>query len=138
MARNPQQAAEKWARNLGGATEYIRQGVNNVTENPATKAIAKKQKMINNFMDAMQSGKWENSLGKVTLQDWKNSMLDKGIARISTGAQAAQGKYAAFLTDLFRYQESIKSQLDSMPDNTLDDSIARMTFWVRQMKNFRR
>lgn len=138
MAGTPQQIAEKWSRRLTQSTADIERGVNAVTESPMEKAIAKKDKAIQNYQAAMNSGKWEAGLRRVSLQQWKNDTINKGIQRITAGANAAQPKVAAFMGELLPYQQNLKAEIDALPDNTLEDSIQRMTTWTRGMANFRR
>lgn len=138
MAKNPQQVAKKWVSRLGVSQEEIRQGVQAVTVAPSTKAIQKKDKMVARWMEAVNSGKWERNLGKVTLEDWRQAMLTKGINRIGTGAAAAEGKFAAFMTDLLAYQSNLQNQVNSMPDFNLADSGQRMLAWMEGMSKFKR
>jgi hypothetical protein len=65
-------------------------------------------------------------------------MIDKGINRVATGIDEAADKTEAFFAELLPYQDSIKAKLDKMPDVTLEDSINRMTFQVREMNKFKR
>jgi len=138
MAKNPTTVAEKWARRTAGSTQDVIDGVNAVRVNPAEQAIAKKNKLIQNFTASVQNGTWERGLRRVSLDSWKQSMIQKGAQRIATGAQAAQPKMAAFMSELLPYQDGIKSEIENMPDLTIEDSAARMTTWMRRMADFRR
>lgn len=134
----PAQAREKWQRRMSGAIQDIQQGVQAVTESPTQKAAAKKAKMLQNLTAAVQEGKWERGLQRVSLEDWKRSVVEKGVGRISSGVQGAGPKVEAFLTELFAYQENLQRQIAQMPDLTLADSIARATRWIEGMARFRR
>lgn len=134
----PQQFTEKWQRRLSGATTDIQNGINRVDTSPTEKAAAKQDKMLANVTAAVQSGKWANGLRRVTLNDWKTAAVNKGIPRISQGVQGAGGKVTAFASQLLPFQDSLKGKIDSMPDLTLDDSINRMTTWIRGMATFKR
>lgn len=139
MARlTPQQAAEKWQRNLTSSTPDIQAGVNRVTVNPAEQAIAQKQKMVTNWNAAINDGKWERGLQNVTLQSWKDSMLNKGIARIQQGAAAGMSKYQQYQQDVQPFMDNLQAQVNAMPSTTLEDNIARMTAWVRGMAGYQR
>lgn len=135
---NSTQFAEKWARRMSQSTQDIQNGVNRVTEAPTVKAAAKKQKMLQNLTAAVNSGKWEAGLNRVTLQDWKKAIIEKGLPRVQAGVTAAQPKVADFANKLLAYQEGLQSQIESMPDLTLQDSIARMTAWINGMAKFQR
>lgn len=130
--------AEKWARRMQNATQDIEKGINRVTEAPTAKAARKADKMKANLIKAIDSGKWQAGLEKVTLSDWKNAAIKKGIPRISQGVTEAQPKVAQFAGELLTYQDGLQSEIDSMPDLTLEDSIARMTAWTRGMAKFKK
>lgn len=134
----PQEFAEKWARRLTASTPDIQRGVNRVDVSPTEKAANKKDKMLTNLTQAVQSGKWEAGLRKVTLQDWKKQIIEKGIPRINQGVQGAQGQVADFAGQLLSYQDTIKQEIERMPDMTLEDNINRMTAWVRRMSQFKK
>lgn len=130
--------AEKWNRRIKGAGEDIRRGVEKVTENPAVKAVAAKAKMLARLTEAVTSGKWERGLNRVTLADWKSAMTDLGIGRIPAGADRAVPKVREFAGELIAHENAGLVQIDGMPDVTLEDSIQRMTTWVRHMSEFTR
>jgi predicted transcriptional regulator len=138
MAKDPKKVAEKWARNLSASTEYIRSGVEATTTNPAQEAIKKKAKLKARWNEAIDSGKWESALGKITTEDWKRAMIDKGLARIGAGATASQPKMEAFLSRLLPYIDSVKAKIATMPDVTLEDRINRMTTFIREMAKFKK
>ena len=138
VKRNPNDVAQKWARNLGNAVQDIQRGVQSVTDSPMEKAAAKKDKMLQRLTEAVQSGKWEEGLRRVSLQEWKEAFIKKGIPRIAQGAAASQQKMAEFMAELLPHIEQGRAQLQQMPDLTLEDSIARVTWWVRHMSQFKR
>lgn len=135
---SPQEFAEKWARRLQSAAPDIQKGVNRVDVAPTEKAAQKKDKMLANLTASVQNGKWEAGLRRVSLGDWKAQIINKGIPRISQGVQGAQGKVSEFANQLLSYQDSLSSQINSMTDLTLEDSINRMNAWVRGMAKFKR
>lgn len=133
----PAQAREKHARNLKASVPDIQIGVNAVTEAPGKKAAAQQEKMLANLTEAVRSGKWADRVGGVSLEQWKADMLDKGIGRIAAGVDGAADKVEAFFEQLFPYQDALQSKVNTMPDLTLEDSINRMTTWVRGMAKFK-
>ncbi len=138
MARDPREIAEKWSRRLSGATEDIRRGVEAVTENPAQKAKAKKEKMKARIIEAIDTGKWEAGLDRVSLEDWKSKVLEKGLARLPQGVEDARSKMEDFMGQLIPYVENVKRKIDGMPDRTLEDRIQRAVAWIREMSKFRK
>lgn len=140
MARNrtPSEIADKAVRNITAATEEMRVGVSRVTEAPGAKAAAKQDKMKRNLVEAIDNGEWARRVSGVTLQEWQKAMVEKGIPRISAGVEAARQKMEEFHAQLQSHQETINRKLETMPDLTLEDNIARMTYQVREMKKFKR
>ena len=135
---NPDQIAEKWARRLSGATEDIRRGIEQVSEAPSKKAIEKKEKLKQEWLKAIDGGKWENALSKVGLDDWKKAVLDKGLARLPQGVDSARPKFEEFMGQLLPYIDNVKAKIDKMPDTTLEDRINRAVAFMREMAKFQK
>lgn len=125
--------AEKWGRRLRGATEDIRRGVEKVTEAPSKKAIEKKEKFVKRLLEAIESGRWEKMLGKVTLEDWKKALLEVGLGRISAGTTKAEPKMREFAEWFIPHIEEGLRKIERMPDVTLEDNINRMVEFIRHM-----
>lgn len=138
MALTPQQIAEKWARNLANSGTDAKNSVTAMTANPMERAISKKEKMKANLIKSIDDGSWENGLRSVSLQQWKDAYINKGISRMTTGATAATPKMTAFMQELLPYQQSLKAQVDQMPDLTLNDSGQKMLAWMNGMANFKK
>ena len=134
----PGEAQEKHARRLKGATEDIRRGVSRVSEAPGQAAAAKVDKFRQNLMASIDNGKWARRVASVSLSEWQTLMAEKGIPRIAAGVDASAAKTEEFFTQLFAHQEGLERKVASMPDLTLEDSINRMTTWVRGMSDFQR
>ena len=130
--------AEKHARRLKASTEDIRAGIERTVESPMLKAAAKKSKMVANLNEALQSGKWERGLKRVSLEDWKRKAADVGVGRIAAGIDAAQSKVTQFASELLPFIDQQKQKIANMPDVTLEDSINRMSTFIRGMAKFER
>ena len=135
---NPQEVAEKHARRTKAAVQDMVRGVQNVTINPAAVAITKKDKLVNNWNTAMQSGKWERGMKRVTLESWQASMVNKGAGRVAAGLDGAMPKTTAFFTELLPFQADLSKKIETLPDLTIEDSINRASTWIRGMSNFRK
>ena len=133
----PAQAREKQARRLKGAIEDMRIGINAVTEAPGKKAAEKADKMLANLTAKVNDGTWARKVSAVTLEEWKKLMLEKGLGRIPAGIDGAADKVEAFFEQLFPYQDTLKAEIERLPDLTLEDNITRMTNWVRGMAKFK-
>lgn len=134
----PAEYTEKHARRLKASTPDIARGIDRVTENPCEKAAAKKDKMLQNLTAAVSNGKWEAGLKRVSLEQWKHKAKDVGVNRIAAGIDAAKDKVTSFAEQLLPHIDREQAKLASMPDLTLDDSINRMTSFIRGMANFKR
>jgi len=94
--------------------------------------------MKQRIIQAIDSGKWERALSKVTLEEWKDAFINKGLTRIGTGAEQGRRKMEDFMAQLIPYVENLKAQVNRMPDTTLDQRIQKMIAWVQGMAKFQR
>lgn len=139
MARlTPQEAREKYTRRMKGATEDIKRGVERVREAPGAKAAAKQEKMRQGILDAIDSGKWKQRVSAVTVDEWRNHMLNKGLNRISAGVDAAADKLDTFYGQLFEHQDRVGATVDKMDDLTFEARLERMVAYSRGMREFKR
>lgn len=134
----PAEFQDKHARRLKASVEDMRRGIDRVTESPTEKAAAKKDKMLANLNKAVNDGKWERGLRRVSLEEWKRKARDIGVNRVATGIDGAKDKVVAFASELLPHIDRERAKIDGMPDTTLDDNINRMTTFIRGMANFRR
>ena len=125
--------AAKWATRLSNSTAEITRGVDAVTTSPGQAAIAKKAKLVARWNESINNGKWERALGKMTVEDWRTAMKNKGINRVASGAMEATPKMAAFGDKLIAYQNAGLQTIYKMPDATLADSVNRATAWINYM-----
>lgn len=132
-SKTPREVADKWAKRLKGASAEMRAGVERVTEAPSSKAIAKQEKMLQNLIEAIESGRWAEALAEYGLTDWKKDMLEKGVGRVAGGVDASMDKQVKFFNWLMDRVDSGKSKIEGMPDLTLEDNIQRMVTYVQHM-----
>lgn len=132
----PQEAAEKWASNLGAATASIQRGVERVTESPGPKAARAKGLYVRKVQE--NADKWAGKLNAMDLGTWQQQTINKGIPRIADGAQKSQGKMADFMGELLPHIDSGRAKIDSMPKGSLADSKNRAAAWIDHMAGFRR
>ncbi len=134
----PEEFQEKHARRLKGAITDMERGISRVTEAPTMKAAAKKEKMRANINKALDSGKWEAGLKRVSLEEWKDKTITKGLGRVAAGIDAASEKVKSFASELLPFQDRLKGEVGKMPDVSLEDNINRMTTFIRGMSKFKR
>jgi len=130
------QFVEKHNRRTKAALQDMREGVQRVSEAPGVAAAAKADKMRANLIAALDNGKWQRRVAAVSLEDWKTAMIDKGVNRVAAGVDASAAKTRQFAEQLLSHQGGLMTKVEAMPDLTLEDSIARMTEWVRGMSTF--
>ena len=116
----------------------MRRGVEGVSQAPTAKAAAKKDKMLANLTASVNSGKWAAGLNRVTLEDWKAKMINKGLNRVAAGIDESAPKVTAFASALLPHIDKGLDKIKNMPDLTLEDSINRMTSFIRHMATFKR
>ena len=133
-----QDARIKHASRLKASTGEIQKQVQAVTQAPGVQAAKKADKMLTNLTNAVTSGRWGRRVSSVSLSDWQNAMITKGIPRISSGIDAAAPKVEAFFSEFFPHLEKIEAEVKAMPDLTLDDNINRMVHAVRRASEFKR
>jgi len=139
MARvNAVEFQEKHARRLKASVPDIQKGVEGVTNSPTEAAAAKADKMLANLTASVQSGKWAQNLKRVSLSDWKEKMIVKGIPRISAGIDGAKAKTIAFAEDLLPHVDEGVRKIAGMPDLSIEDSIARAGAFIRHMSELKR
>lgn len=134
----PKEFQEKHNRRLKAATEDMRLGVERVSVSPTAEAAKKADKMRANIIKAIDDGKWAAGLNRVTLEDWKSKMINKGIGRVAAGIDEAAPKVEAFAAKLLPHIEAGQTSIRNLPDVTLEDSINRMTTFIRHMSKFKR
>ncbi len=130
---SPTDVSAKWSRRLKGAVTDIQAGIDAVDVSPAEKAIAKKEKMLQNVTAAIQDGRWEKGLAKVTLQDWKNTTKEKVAQRLGQGVDKGMQKRQQFDNWLVGRLNQKLPEIAAMPDMTLEDNIAKMVAMTRHM-----
>lgn len=135
---SPEEFAEKHARRLKGAIGDMKAGVEKVTSAPGAAAAKKSDKMLANLTAKVQDGTWARRVAAVPLDEWKDKMINKGLARVSGGIDAAHGKMVDFAGQLLPAVDAAKAKIGGMPDLTIEDSINRMTTFVREMAKFKK
>jgi hypothetical protein len=130
--QTPDQIAAHWAQQMGAATAKATAGAQGVQVPPGQAAARQKAVYVQNV--TAKADKWAANVAAVSLQEWQQAFIQKGIPRIASGATASQPKFAAFMGKLLPYQANA---LRSLPARgSLDQNIARSNAWIRTMANF--
>lgn len=133
-----QTVANNWKNGMAASGEKLRAGVNAVTESPMAKAAARSDAMLQGVQRAVASGKWQAGLQRVSLEQWKKDMLEKGAARVATGAAAATSKVQAFFQEFLPHVQAGLNSLEAMPRGGIEENIARAAAMMRHNATFRR
>lgn len=136
MPMTPAQVAAKWQSRLGQATTQITDGVNAVTTAPGQKAAAAKALWLQRVQASQD--KWARNVARVSLEEWKRSMIDIGIPRIATGAAAKVGKVESFMTEFLPHVNAVAARVHAMPKGDINASIARATAQIQGNAAFKR
>ena len=131
--QDPNQIATDWANRLAGATDKITRGVQSVSVPPGQAAAAQKSVYIQNVQAS--ADKWARNVASVSLGDWQTAMTGKGVQRVAQGAQAAQPKFAQFMSRLIPFINSGRGSLPAR--GNLEANIARSAAWARYMSTFK-
>lgn len=135
---DPTKVTEKQIRRAQAATTDYTAGVQAVTESPTAKAAKKIDKMRAGFNAAIDSGKVADGLNAVTLDDWKNATTKKGGERYASGVSDSQDKVQAFHEELSSFMGPHLQKINSMPDTTPDQRLAKMMANAQGLAKFKR
>ena len=129
-------AAQRWQSAASTAQTRYTEGVQNTSKDPTSLAAAQAQKMLNGVQQAVTSGRWQRRLAEVGKQGWQSATLAKAN-NYSTGIAAGGTKYQQGYGAFAAYMQPYQNQINSMPKNSLADSIARATAWIQNAANYR-
>lgn len=134
--KDPNAVAKKWVTNLTNSVNQIRAGVQAVTVSPTAKAAKQADAYVSGVQNAVASGKWQASLNNVSLQQWQQATLEKGVPRIAQGAQQAAPKFQEFMSQWLPYEQSVVDRLATMPRGSLEQNIARANYVMQENAKF--
>jgi hypothetical protein len=133
-SQTPDQIAANWANRLGSSSDKIKAGIQAVSVAPGVAAARQKAVYAQNTAAAVD--KWAARSAAVPLATWQDAAINKGVQRIGTGAQAAQGKFSQFMGELLPHIDRTKAALQ--PRGNLDQNLNRMVAFARGMSTFKR
>ena len=133
LKSSPEEAAEKWQRRTRAATEDYRRGIERVTTAPGEAAARNAEAALQNYAEAINSGKWQAAVRAVSLQDWQKAATTKGVQRIPQGVEEAAPKVRQVYQELFPAIEAARDAALRMPNITLEQRIERSTTFMREM-----
>lgn len=124
----------RWQQSAGTAQTRFTEGVQATTKDPTQLAVAAQNKLLQGFNDSVQSGRWARNLAAVGQAGWKSATLAKAN-NYSTGIQAGAPKFQAAMQTWLPIINSASAQVQSMPNNSFADSLARMNAFATMLHN---
>lgn len=131
------QVVSKWSANTQNATGYMKDGVNAVSVNPMEQAAQQLPKALQNYQQAINSGRMASAMRGVSLSDWQNAMINKGVPRVAQGVTNAVPKTTAAFNKLLPYIQKGQDIVSKMPSTTLQDSKNRMSAFFDHMAAYK-
>ena len=136
MPVNTAAILEKWKRNAAAATEDMKRGAMAVTESPTIKAARSVDKMVRNLQDSVASGRYANACNKVSVTDWQNAYVNKGLRNFTNGVANISPAAQKAMADQQQYAEQVKNELASMPTDTEAQADQKMLAAVAKMRAY--
>ena len=132
----PDSSAQRWAQGLAGAGSKVREGVSAVQQAPGARAAA----AVDRYLQGVQQSadKFRSNVAAVSLGDWQDAMINRGIPNMGTAAQQKQSKYQSAIADLLPHIAEVSRRVQSMPKGTLQDSINRQIAFTQGMAGYRK
>lgn len=142
MAKSAQKTAAavatKWSQNLSNSTPQMQSGAQGVTTSPTALAAANPTGYLQGVQNAVNNGTWAASLQAVTLAQWQNAYITKGIPRVQQAAASDKGKVQTAFQTLLPYVYSARDQINaSMPRGTLTQNIQRSAAMINAMAQYK-
>ena len=131
---NAQAVATKWANAMQGAGTAYTAGVQAVTQAPGQAAAAAVNLYVQNT--AANAPKFAANSAAVSLQSWQSSAVNKGAARLGSGATAAQPRFQNAMTSVLPFIEQVRGSLPAR--GGLDQNIARSVAFQRGMAAYKK
>lgn len=124
----------RWTQSASGAQTRFTEGVQSTTKDPTALAVAAQAKLTAGFNDAVNSGRWARNLQAVGGAGWKAATVAKAN-NYSTGISAGTPKFQAAMQTWLPIIQSAAQQVQSMPNNSFSDALARSNAMATLLHN---
>jgi hypothetical protein len=125
---------QRWQQSAGTAQTRYTEGIQSTQSDPTQLAVAAQAKLLQGFMDAVQSGRWARNLQAGGKAYWQQQALAKAN-NYSTGIAAGTAKFQAAMQTWLPIINSASQQVQTMPNNSFADSLARMNAFATALHN---
>jgi hypothetical protein len=128
------QTVDRWANSgAAGQTRYT-EGVQGTQVDVVGRAIQAQPKLLQNFQQAVTSGRWARGLSEVGTGGWKQKTLAKA-ANWSQGMADSRDDYQRAMSTWLPIIQSAAASVQSMPNTSFQDSLNRMTAYATALHN---
>ncbi len=124
---------ERWKQGLTQNTQRIREGIEGVKVSPTEMAAKTADRTLQKIIAAFQDGTWASQLKKVTLEDWRESALKKGLSRIAQGVEDATEDQREMAAQLLASVDAAMVEVNKTPRGDLEANIIRSNTLIREM-----
>ena len=125
-----------WQQGFGASGAKYQRGVQAVTEAPNKKAAQALPRWIASVTSKKVQDKYVAKNNAVTLEEWQSATVQFGVPNLTRGAQKGQPKYETFATKFYPFLSQGLAKIESMPNVTLEDRIARATAMMRHNASY--
>jgi hypothetical protein len=113
--KTAQQAASNWTASAGRAQAAFAEGVQNTQKDQASLAVAAQARLVANFNDAVNSGRWAQGVQRGGTAYWKQQTQAKA-ANFGVGFSAGASAYTAAAQKILAAEAQIVGSLPSRGD----------------------
>lgn len=125
---------QRWKDSASAGQQRYAEGVQATQVDVVGRAIAAQPKMLANVTQAISSGRWARRLADVGTAGWKQQTLAKA-ANYGTGIAAGGDRYQSAMQTWLPIIASAAAAVNSMPNASFADSLARMTAFSTALRN---
>ena len=137
MAKDLATTVANWKNSTAtGQTSYV-QGIQATSVDPTQLAIARATEAMQNYAQAISSGRWAARLAAAGKAKWQSQSVAKA-GNWSTGVAAGEGAYNTAMQTWLPIIDSVAAQVRTMPSGTLAASQARSNYFMQQLYNRKR
>jgi len=128
--KTAQQAAQNWSQSAGRAQTAFTEGVQSTTKDQASLAVAAQARLVSNFNDAVNSGRWAAGVQRGGTAYWKSQTQAKA-ANYGVGFTAGASAYAAAAQKILAAESQIVAGLPSRGD--INQNLQRANTFALQL-----
>jgi hypothetical protein len=137
MAKDLASVVQKWTGSAGTAQAAYVTGVETTTKDPVAAAVRAQPQLVQNFTQAVTSGRWARNLTAVGKSGWQAASVAKA-GNYSTGIQAGAPKYEAAMTTWLPIINQAAATVNQMPSGSLANNLARSNAFATALYNRKR